>query len=222
MTENKEIVRTFVDFQATGTGFHLAWQGVEPIVHEFARRSLTNYGVKIWTANGEWAVDDVVSQTKCRLASLGQPGAKGRFDPARTNAPGVSGLKGWLWAVTSHEAVTWVQKSGTTGDRKVFLDSDLEWNDPAGDGDTQSVIKQQPAKIERADLLPVLIELIGQLPDTLMQDAMLLQLDGLSEVATGKRLGAAGATIHRCRKKAYAILRPQLEARGIDASWLSA
>lgn len=221
--KKNEIVEQFLRFQVTGTGFDVAWAGVGPIVEEFARRSLRKYGVKVWTGHGEWAVDDVVSQTKVRLLELGQPGAKGRFDLARTKAGGLSGLKGWLWRVVDRQSVDWVRDNCNVGDRKLFLESDFELNDPSGIGEPESFLKLQPAKIERAALLPILEELIGQLADPLMRQAMLLKLhEGLSQEETGRRLGVSDTTIGRRLHDAYEILRPQLEARGVDESWLAA
>jgi len=221
--QKNDIVEKFVRFQATGAGFDIAWEGMAPIVEECARRALQKFGVKVWTGHGEWAVDDVGSQTKVRLLELGQPGARGRFDVAKTNAAGLSGLKGWLWRVVYRQAVDWVRDNCNVGERKLFLESDLEWNDPSGDGETESVLKRLPARIERAALLPILEEVIGQLTDPLTREAVRLKLhEGLSEAATGTRLGVSDTTIHRRLHDAYNILRPLLEARGIDDIWLAA
>ena len=56
-----------------------------------------------------------------------------------------------------------------------------------------------------------------------MREAVQLKLhEGLSEAATGTRLGVSDTTIHRRLHDAYDILRPLLEARGIDDIWLAA
>jgi len=221
--DTNTIVEMFLRFQATGEGFDLAWEGVGPIVEECARLALKKLHVKVWSANGAWALDDVGSQTKVRLLELGQPGAAGRFDPARTKAPGVSGLKGWLYRVVYRQAVDWARENCNVGDKKLFLEGDIEWNDPSTTGEQESILKRAPARIERAALLPILDEAIGHLTDPLMREAVTLKLhEGLSEAATGRRLGVSDTTIHRRLHDAYAILRPLLLARGVDESWLAA
>ncbi|HBB75301.1 MAG TPA: hypothetical protein DC048_12750, partial [Planctomycetaceae bacterium] len=83
-------------FQETGVGFGEVWAEIDSIVDEFARLTLRSLGVRSPAGDDAWAVDDVVQQVAVRLLALGQPGAGGRFDPARA-APGLSGLRGWLW-----------------------------------------------------------------------------------------------------------------------------
>lgn len=221
--KKNEIIEKFVCFQQTGTGFDVVWAAMQPVVEEFARRVLRKYGVKVWTGHGASAVDDVSSQTKLRLLELGQPGARGRFDPSRTKSAGLSGLQGWLWRVVERQAIDCTRATYRCGDRKLFLESDLEWNDQCTDGDRESILKQTPAKVERAALLPILEECINQLAEPLMRDAVLLKLhEGLSEAATAARLGVSDTTIHRRLQAAYAILRPLLESHGIDDRWLAA
>lgn len=221
--DKNEIVEKFLRFQATGMGFDLAWAGVGPIVEECARVALKKLRVKVWTGYGEWAVDDVGSMTKLRLLELGQPGANGRFDPAKTKAVGLSGFKGWLWRVVYRQAVDWARDNRNVGEKKLYLESDLELNDPSGDGEPESILKQTPARIERAELLPILEEVIGKLTDPLMREAVTLKLrEGLSQQETADRLGVSDTTIQRRLKAAYDILRPLLEARGIDDSSLAA
>lgn len=217
------IVERFLRFQSTGATFDLAWEGVKPIVLDSARKALKKLRIKVWTAYGEWAIDDVASMSKLRLLELGQPGAGGRFDPAKTKSPGISGFKGWLWKVVYSQAVDWARDNRNVGERKLFLEGDLACNDPSGDGESESFLKQVPAKIERAALLPLLDEVIGQLEDPLMREAVRLKLhEDLSHEETGKRLGVSDTTIQRRLKAAYAILGPLLEERGFHEGWLAA
>lgn len=221
--DSNSVVERFLRFQSTGSGFDLAWEGVGPIVRDCARSALAKLCVKVWTAYGEWAIDDVVSMSKLRLLELGQRGAGGRFDPAKTRAPGIGGFKGWMWRVVSRQAVNWARDNRNVGAKKLFLESDLDWNDHSGDGETESVLKRAPARIERAALLPILEEVIGQLTDPLMREAVLLKLqENLSQEETGRRLGVSDTTIQRRLKAAYAILGPLLEKRGFDDGWLAA
>jgi RNA polymerase sigma factor (sigma-70 family) len=217
------VVERFLRFQATGADFDVAWEGVGPIVEECARGALRKLRVQVWTGYGGWAVDDVGSATKLRLFELGQPGAKGHFDPAKTKVGGLGGFRGWLWRVVYRQAVDWARDNCNVGDRKLFLQSDLEWNDPSGDDEPESILKRVPARVERVEILPILEEAIGHLADPLMRQAVLLKLhEGLSEAATGHRLGVSDTTIHRRLQAAYAILRPLLENRGFDDKWLAA
>lgn len=220
--DGHEIVAHFLRFQSTGQGFDTAWEGVGPLVEQCARLALHKLRVKVWTGWGEWAAADVSSMTKVRLYELGKPGATGHFDPRRTKASGVSGLKGWLYRVTFNQAVDWARDNCNVGDKKIFVASDLEWNEPSDEGVTGLVFEKLPAKMYRADLLPILEEAIGHLTDPLMRKAVILKLDGLSEAVTGERLGVSDTTIHRRLHDAYAILKPLLEARGVDAGWLAA
>lgn len=221
-------VARFVEFQETGTGFEGVWADVGPIVEEFARRSLRKNGVKTPFGDDNWAVDDVMSQTAVRLMDLAVPGATGRFDPARASKPGLSGLRGWLSRIVERQAVNWIRnyrggrKAVGTWTAKVLTESSLVFNRASG-GDDGSIIKRQVAKPRRPDLLPILDECISQLPEAFLKDVVQLKLhEGLSERNTAKRLRVPVPRVHRGLHRAYKLLRPLLEDRGVDADWLAA
>jgi RNA polymerase sigma factor (sigma-70 family) len=212
-------VEKLVAFQETGRGFEAVWAEIDPIVAGFARSSLRNYGVRSPQGDDEWAVDDVVQQVTMTLLELGQPGATGRFDPARAQ-PGLSGLRGWLWRVVDSESVDWTRKFRGRRGRKLLVASDLEWNDPSEEADGGTFEKFFVAKIERPDLLPILEEAIGELPDGFMRRIVGLKLHHeLSLRDTAEKLDVAVSNVQRTLKAAYGLLRPLVIARGVDEDW---
>jgi RNA polymerase sigma factor (sigma-70 family) len=222
------VVARFVDFQETGAGFEGVWADVGPIVEEFARRTLRKNGVKTPFGDDGWAVDDVVNQTAARLMDLAAPGAAGRFDPARASKPGLSGLRGWLSRIVERQAVDWTRnyrggrKAAGVRSAKILTESSLVLNRVVG-VDDGSLLKRQVAKPRRPDLLPMLDECIRQLPDAFLRTVIQLKLhEGLSERQTAKRLRVPVPRVHRGLHRAYAMLRPLLEDRGVDADWLTA
>jgi hypothetical protein len=218
-SNRSDVVARFVHYQQSGEGFDGIWSGIEPIVSEFASRSLAKLGVKAVYGADEWAVADVVNQTAVRLLGLARPNATGRFDPARAK-PGISGLRGWLWGVVARLSVDWAR---VHRDARVVPVSTLTWNElPSGD-EVDSFLDRLAAKIERPDLLPILNECISRLEDPFLRQVMQLRLhDGLSERAAADRLGMSAPTIHRRLHDAYDLLRPMLEQFGVDEAWLAA
>jgi RNA polymerase sigma factor (sigma-70 family) len=211
-----------VRFQENGKGFEEVWAEIGPIVGEFARRSLRNLGVRRPGGDDDWAVDDVVNQTVVRLMGLAKPGTGGRFDPAKAK-PGLSGVRGWLWRVVENQSVEWHRSFRGGRGVKILPASDLDWNElPSGD-EGGTIVERKAAKVERADLLPILELCIDQLPEPFMRDVVRLKLDReCSERDTAKALDVPVSRVHRCLRHAYEFLRPMLESHGADAAWLAA
>lgn len=216
------VVDSLVRFQESGQGFEEVWAEIGPIVAEFARRCLRKLGVQRPDGNDDWAVDDVVSQTAVRLMGLAAPNAGGRFNPARAQ-PGLSGLRGWLWRVVESQCVDWHRSFRGGRGVKILPASDLDWNElPSGD-EGGSVIDRKVAKVERADLFPILESCINQLPEPFMREVVRLKLhEESSERETAKALKVSVSRVHRTLQDAYRYLRPMLEERGVDVSWLAA
>jgi DNA-directed RNA polymerase specialized sigma24 family protein len=221
MKKTCSAVDAVVAFQETGVGFDDVWAEIDSIVDEFARLTLRTLGVRSPAGDDAWAVDDVVQQVAVRLLALGQPGAGGRFDPARA-APGLSGLRGWLWRVVESQSANWTRcYRGGRGLAIVPL-SALDWNDPLED-DGVSIEKLRVAKIERPDLLPILEACIDQLPDPFMQRVVWVRLDEeLPLRQSAERLGVPPTRVHNTLHAAYPLLRDLLEARGCEPCWLAA
>ena len=216
------VVQKFLRFQKGRGPFDPVWVDVEPIVREFAGRSLVRLGVKSFGVVDEWAVDDVVQQTVLTLTKLGERGASGRFDPAKTQ-PGISGFRGWLWKVVESQAVNWWREYRGGRRFKIVAESALPLNQlPSGD-EPKSFFDRLLAKVERPDLLPLLNECIAELPEPL-QRLLRLRLDeNLSHRQTAARIGSSAPVVGRRLQDAYAILRTLLEARGFDFdAWLAA
>lgn len=220
-------VRKLLEFQKTGTGFDGFWGDVHEIVVDSARKSLLKAlqkgGVKSAYGDMLEANGDVVSETCTRLKGLSKPGAGGRFDPAKCGQPGLSGLKGWLYRIVSNEAVSWVRQHRGGRGLKITCERALDWNDLSSDDGPKSFLDRQVAKIERPDLLPILQECIAELDDPLMRELITLKLDqDLSVRKSAKRLDLTDSMVQRRLTTAYDLLRPLLEARGVDATWLAA
>ncbi len=215
-----DTVEKFVEFQRTGVGFDAVWADLHPIVTEFAGRNLRKLGVRVRAGDG--SVGDVEGQTVACLMGLAAEGARGRFDPAKA-APGIPGFRGWLWQVVASQAADWARNERGSRKVKITPESGLAWNEVPGSTDGPSVVKREVAKIERPDLLPILEECVNALPDPELRDVVRLQLhEGLPQREIAGRLQTSAATICRRLKDAYAEMRPLLEARGVDASWITA
>jgi RNA polymerase sigma factor (sigma-70 family) len=216
-----DVVAHLVHFQETGEGFAGVWAEIGPIVADCARGNLRKIGVRAGVARN--AVDDIVNSTVGRLLRLAEPQAGGKFDPSRLAKPGLSGLRGWLWRVVERQVADWRRVEYGGRGMKIVPESGLEWNASPENEDGASIVKRQVAKIERADLLPILHECVNQLPDPHLREVVRLRLDeDLSQRDIAKRLGTSATTIHRRLQDAYDLLRPLLEDRGIDAAWLAA
>lgn len=231
-TQQHETVRKLVRFQDTGEGFDGLWNDLAPIVEEFARRSLRTAlfkgGAKSAFRDVEEATGEVVNDTVLRLNRLADPGAGGRFDPSRAK-PGLSGLRGWLWQVVKSQAVNWVRDFRGGRSVKIWVESGLVGssalglNEPVTGDEGGAFLDRQVAKLEREDLLPVLEACIARLSDPLMREMVLLKLhEELSVRDTADELQVTESKVQRRLTAAYALLRPMLEARGMDASWLAA
>ena len=216
-----DIVNQFLEFQHTGEGFDRAWEGLEPIVTKFAGQTLAKLGVLNGYEVDPWAKDDVVSETVVKLKQLGEPGATGRFDPARAQ-PGISGLKGWLWRVVESHAVNWVRDHRCARSLKITTESDLVCNVlPSGD-ESKSFFDRLVAKIDRPDFLPLLDACIDRLPKNLARLVRLRLDEGLSHRDTEKVTGISAPVVGRKLKEAYGMLRGWLEEAGFDEAWLAA
>jgi len=220
-------VRKLIEFQKTGKGFDSFWADVHDIVVDSARKSLLKAlqkrGVNSAYGDMEEANGDVVGETCRTHKGLSKPEAGGRFAPAKCRQPGMSGLKGWLYRIVSNEAVTWVRKHRGGRGLKITSETAIGWNDLSGDDESSTFLERQVAKIERPDLLPILQECIAELDDPLMRALVTLKLDqDLSVRKSAERLDLADSMVQRRLTTAYALLRPLLEARGVDATWLAA
>jgi len=217
------VVAKFLKFQKTGENFEGVWADLGPIVEQFAQQSLRKLGVYAAFGVDPWAVDDVVSVTKVKLAGLGMPKAKGQFAPSKAQQRGLSGLRGWLSRIVRNEAVNWTRIYRNGRGVKITTESDFKWNDLPGQEDGSSILKREEAKVQRADLLPILEECIDKLPDPLQRKAIRLKLhESMSERDTARKLGTNTSLVHRRLHEAYALLRPMLEERGVDMAWLAA
>ena len=218
----KNVVDLLVRFQENEKGFEEVWAEIGPIVGEFARRSLRNLGVRRPGGDDDWAVDDVVNQTAVRLMGLAKPGAGGRFNPARAK-PGLSGVRGWLWRVVESQCVDWHRSFRGGRGVKILPASDLDWNElPSGD-EGGSIVDRKVAKVERADLFPILESCINRLPEPFMREVVRLKLHKeSSERETAKALKVSVSRVHRTLQDAYGYLRLMLQERGVDVSWLAA
>ena len=216
-------VEALLHFQQTGQGFDRFWNEAGPLVAEFARRNLRKLGVRVRCSAGEGPVGEVVNCTVQKLLELGLPGAGGRFDLSKTKRPGMAAMRAWLNRVVQHHAVTWLRDERGSRSVKILPDSSLDWNTLREHEDGRSLVNRTVAKIERADLLPILEECINRLPDPLMQEMVRLKLDeGVTVRQTADRLGIHVSSVQRCLTKAYALLRPMLDERGMDGEWLAA
>lgn len=220
-----DTVAKFLTFQQTGLGFDELWGDLQPIIAEFARRTLRKLGVRVRAGDG--AVGDVEGQTVVRLLKLPAAGARGRFDPLKARRPGISGFRGWLWRVVANEAATWSRNE--RGSRRILitpesgLGAPSEWNAPAAADDGPSILKRQVAKIVRPDLLPIMEECINRLENPAHRQVVRLQLgEGLSQRQIAERLKTSATTVFHRLHAAYEQLRPLLEERGVDESWLAA
>ena len=102
------------------------------------------------------------------------------------------------------------------------FDSDLAYNELAG-VDTASILKRQPARCERVELLPILEECINTIGDLRLRQAVGMRLDVCTtERGMAKRLNIPVPTFHGRLHRAYRVLRPMLEARGVEPSWFGA
>ena len=216
-----DVVRQVVDFQRKGVGFDDVWAALHPIVVEIARRNLVTLGVRVSPRNDDGPVGEVVNETVKTLLGLSDSGARGRFEPRRMRSPGLSGLRAWLWKVVRSRAVDWVRRERGSRSVRITPEAGLHWNALPREGENGSILKRQIAKIDRADLLPILAESIRQLPNPEVRQAVSMQLmEGCSQRDVAKRLQVAAATMHRRLRTAYALIRRELEDRGIDGSWL--
>lgn len=197
---------------------------IGPFVRERATRELRKRLVHGPDGGDDLAaIDDVTSEISLRMVRLegvdrriaaGHRG--GRFVPGR-GVGGVEGLRRWLSRLTGNEVVTYCRQNRSAGRRvKIRSTTDLDLNPTYGNG---SPLDRMPAKFVRPDLLPILDECIAQLPDDLRTLVRLKLDEGLSLRATAVRQGRSPTTVFRGLQEAFAILRPMLEARGIDESW---
>jgi RNA polymerase sigma factor (sigma-70 family) len=218
--DGNRLVENFLEFQRTGQGFNELWPNLHAHVTEMAEYHLRKFGVRVAADDGSVAA--VEGETTIRLMSLAAEGAKGRFDPNKA-APGISGFRGWLWKVVRSQTSNWLREEQGGRKRKIIPVSNLEWNEASDSHDDSSILKNQPAKIERADLLPILEEVINELTNPAQRQAVRVQLEGgLSKRQTAKRLNVSISTMNRRLNSAYAILIPLLEQRGVDCSRLTA
>jgi len=217
------LVAEFVEFQNTGKGFDRVWVGIGPIVEQFAGQCLAKLGVLNRYEVDPWAKDDVVSETALKLRKLGQPAAKGRFDASRAQ-PGISGLKGWLYAVVNSQAVNWVRDHRGGRSVKVTFESDKgQISNVLSSGDEpKAFFDRVAAKMERPDLLPLLNEVIKKLPEDLARLVRLRLDEGLSHRQTAPVVGISAPVVGRRLNEAYALLRGWLEEAGFDEAWLAA
>jgi len=220
-TAEPDVAEQFMQFQRTGdlSIYERVWTEIHPLVRDFARRRLQKLGVR---ADDSWAQDDVVSQTNLKLLGLAAPDAGGRFDLSKTRHTGISALRGWLYAIVANEAVSWTRQYRSGRSVKILPEAALAMNTAAEEGD-ESILKSHPAKTARADLLPILEECIGMIPDPLEREVVTLKLNHEMSIAeTATHLGISASKVRRRLQAAYAVLRPLLEARDVDLAWLAA
>lgn len=216
-------VAALLHYQQTGQGFDRFWTEAGPMVAEFARRNLRKLGVRVRGSDEDGPVGEVVNCTVQKLLELSRPGAGGRFDLSKTKRPGMAALQAWLNRVVQRHAVTWLRSEQGSRSVKIIPDSNVGWNPLPDDEESLSIVNRKVAKIERADLLPILRDCINCLPDPLMRELVRLKLDEeLSLRHTADRLEIHVSSVQRCLTKAYALLRPMLEEHGADYSWLAA
>ena len=217
-----DAVKKLVRFQRTGKGFDGVWAEIGPIVDDFARLALRKTGVTSAAGDFDHAVGDVVNETVLKLMSLAEPGAGGRFNPAKATQPGLSGLRGWLWRVVERQAANWGRTYRGRRGPRIVCESCLDLNDLVDDGAT-SFLDRQVAKVERPDLLPILEACIARLDDPFQRDIVRLKLhEELSLRDTAERLGVSVTRVQRQMCRALALLRGMLDDGGLDGTWLAA
>lgn len=219
--KGRDVVTKLVDFQRTGRGFDGVWADIGPIVDDFARRALRKKGVAMRGGDDEHAVGDVVNATVVRLMGLAEPDAGGRFDPVKAAKPGLSGLRGWLWRVVERQALDWARVFRGGRGMKISCESNFDLNDLGDDG-PWSLLDRRAAKVERADLLPILESCIARLEDPFHRDIVRLKLhEELSLRDTADRLRVPVTRVQRQMCRALAIMRSMLDDGGLDG-WLAA
>jgi RNA polymerase sigma factor (sigma-70 family) len=216
------LVERFLKFQTSGEGFDGVWTELGPICKQFARQNLRKLGVCSKFGIDPWAVDDVVSQTLERLLGLARPKSKGRFKPSKAKERGLSGFRGWVSRIVRNEAINWTRIYRDGRSVKITPESGFTWNDLPDHEEGGSILKRIEAKVQRPDLLPILEECIGMLPDPLQRKVIECKLyEELSERETARKLGTTTSMAHRRLQDAYALLRLMLTERGVDVAWLA-
>lgn len=232
-----DVVREFVRYQQTGDDFDSAWTGIERIVRAFAASHLLKLGVIRCSrstararpkhgrgafAGDESAIDDVVHDTALVLMALADANAKGKFDASKA-APGISGLRGWLWRVVESQAVNWVRDTFGRRGLAVKTESSLTRQYHGHRGEPGGFFDQLAAKPERRDLLPILEACIVLLPDAFHGDIVFRKLhDELSIRQTAKVLMVPTSRVQRHLIRALAVLKHLVERHGIDGTRLDA
>lgn len=232
-----DVVREFVRYQQTGHDFASAWAGIEPIVTKFAVYQLRKMGItRPCRGRGrdrhkagrsvfgvdDSAIEDVVQDTALVLMALAGADAKGKFDCGKA-APGISGLRGWLWRVVESQAVNWVRDHRGRRGVSVKPESSLSRHHSCDRGEPTGFFDQLEAKPERPDLLPILEACIVLLPDVFHGQIAVHKLHNeLSIRQTARAMLVSPSKVQRQLVHALAALKNLVEGHGIDETHLDA
>jgi DNA-directed RNA polymerase specialized sigma24 family protein len=232
-----DVVGEFIRYQQTGHDFASAWAGIEPIVTGFAVYQLRKMGItrpcrgkgraRHEAGRSAFAVDDaalkdVVHDTVVVLMALAGADAKGTFDGSKA-APGISGLRGWLWRVVESQAVNWVRDHRGRPGLSVKSESCLSRRHFGDRGEPRGFFDQLEAKPERPDLLPILEACIVLLPDAFHGQIALHKLhDERSIRQTARAMLVSPSKVQRQLVHALAALKNLVERHGIDETHLDA
>lgn len=235
--KTSDLVGEFVRYQQTGRDFASAWEGIEPIVKEFAARHLGRMGLapsrrrraRVGREDGrdpggadESAIHDVVNDTAVVLMKLAGADAKGRFDCGKAT-PGISGLRGWLWRVVGSQAANWVRDNRGRRGLTVKSESSLEQRYRFDRDEPGSLFDRLAAKPEGQDVLPILEACIVRIPDTFHRQILLRKLhDDLSLRQTARAMNVTTSRVQRQLARALAVLKHLVECHGIDETHLGA
>lgn len=211
------LVELLVVFQSTGAGFDRLWEVIGPLVGRLAVNRLRRH--LVFDRPGrvdQTAIEEVRQQVGLKLLRLASPEQGGRFDLERS-VGGVAGVSRWLFGIVSNEVAdycrTW--RNGRSKLKTAALTA-ADLNTLAGPAD---VAKSTLPKGSGVDVAGILNHCIDRLPAELAAPVR-LRLLGFTDRNAGKELGCSGSTVNKRIAKAMKMLRPMLEAEGIDSSAL--
>ena len=203
-----------VAFQDTGKDFEPLWEVLSPVISQIAVNRLRKHLVfDGHNRVDQVAVEEVRQQVGLKLFRLALPEQKGRFDPQKAT-PGLAGVTRWLFGIVSNETADYC-RTWRNGRGKVKVSSlfGLELNSLRG----TKAAKTPPQKWESLDVSAILNRCINELPEELSAP-LRLRLRGVTDRDAGKRLGCSASTVNKRIARAVKILRPILEAEGVDAA----
>ena len=211
---NAEVVQQFLEFQETGLRFERPWAGLAPFVARAAKRRLRRFSPHRTWASDPSAVDDVTQEVARRLLKLGRPGARGRFDPLQCRAS-CNGFERWLTRIVKNQVTDhWRRWHGR---RVCGVVVSLSVGDSSDD--RREIEDTRAPAVSRGvvDFPAVLDEVLDEIPKPLGDAARLRWLHYQTDREAAPSLGVTSSAVCKRVAKAVDLVRPLLEARGIDA-----